>query len=107
METANKTESFGEVIKGTKPVLIDFYAVWCGPCKMMTPILKELRQKTGDSLRILKIDIDKNPAVAEAFGIQGVPTLILFQNGKILWRESGVIPAEQLQKIISQYTTTA
>jgi thioredoxin len=107
METASKTESFGEVIKGAKPVLIDFYAVWCGPCKMMTPILKELREKTGDKLRILKIDIDKNPAVAEAFQIQGVPTLILFQNGKILWRESGVIPADQLQKVISRYTTAA
>ena len=105
METASKTESFGEVIKGAKPVLVDFYAVWCGPCKMMPPILKELREKTGDKLRILKIDIDKNAAVAEAFQIQGVPTLILFQNGKILWRESGVIPAIQLQKIISRYTT--
>ena len=107
METASKKESFGEVIKGAIPVLIDFYAVWCGPCKMMPPILKELHEKTGDKLRILKIDIDKNPAVAEAFGIQGVPTLILFQNGKILWRQSGVVPALELQKIISRYTTAA
>lgn len=105
METANKTESFGEVIKGAKPVLIDFYADWCGPCKMMTPILKQLREKSGDKLRILKIDIDRNPAVAEAFQIQGVPTLILFQNGKLLWRESGVIQGDQLEKIISHYTT--
>ena len=107
METASKTESFGEVIKGATPVLIDFHALWCGPCKMMPPILKELHEKSGDKLRILKIDIDKNPAVAEAFEVQSVPTLILFQHGKILWRQSGVVPALELQKIISQYTTTA
>ncbi len=95
METGNKKETFGEIIGGDKPVLIDFSAEWCGPCKMMKPILEELRQRMRDKIRILKIDIDKSPAVSDAFSIQSVPTLMLIQNRNILWRQSGVIQASQ------------
>lgn len=95
-------ETFGEIIKGDKPVLVDFHAEWCGPCKMMKPVLEELHQLMGNSIRILKIDIDKNKAVANSLNISGVPTLILFKNGQTLWRQSGVQSARQLQSIIDQ-----
>ena len=101
---ATKKETFGDIIGGEKPVLVDFTAEWCGPCKMMKPVLQELHDRLGDKLRILKIDIDRNPAVASNFQVQSVPTLILFQNGKILWRQSGVVQAAQLQKIISDHS---
>lgn len=101
MNTATK-ESFGEIIKGKTPVLVDFYAEWCGPCKMMKPILEELRQIMGDQIRILKIDVDKNPKLASSLNISGVPTLILFKEGQTLWRQSGVVPAKQLQTIVKQ-----
>jgi len=98
-------ESFGEIINGETPVLVDFFAEWCGPCKMMKPVLEQLRGSMGDQIRILKIDIDKTPATANALQIQSVPTLILFQNGKMLWRTSGVVQANELEKIIRQYST--
>jgi thioredoxin 1 len=104
MESNTKKESFGELIKGDTPVLVDFFAEWCGPCKMMKPILEQLHGQMGDSVRIIKIDIDKSPAAANAYQVQSVPTLILFQKGKAVWRQSGVVQASQLKAIISQNT---
>ncbi len=96
-------KSFQELIEGEKPVLVDFSAEWCGPCKMLAPILKEVAQKVGDKVSIIKVDVDRNPQAAAHYRIQGVPTLILFHKGKILWRQSGVVPAHQLQQIIQQF----
>ena len=107
METENKKETFGEIIGGSNLVLIDFSAEWCGPCKLMKPILQELRQRMGDKIRILKIDIDKSPAFSDAFNIQSVPTLMLIQNHNILWRQSGVIQANQLEGVINQFLVTS
>ena len=96
-------KSFQELIDGEKPVLVDFSAEWCGPCKMLAPILKEVAQKTGDKVSIIKVDVDRNPQAAAHYRIQGVPTLILFHKGQILWRQSGVVPAHQLQQVIQQF----
>lgn len=95
-----ENQSFGEIIKGNKPVLVDFSAEWCGPCKMMPPILKEVKDKMGETVTILKMDIDRNPAVASAYGIQSVPTLIVFREGQIKWRQSGVTRADQLKYVL-------
>lgn len=95
-------ETFSDIIKGDTPVLVDFHAEWCGPCKMMKPVLEELRKLMSDKIRILKIDVDKNQAIANALNISGVPTLILFKKGQTLWRQSGVHTAKQLQSIIGQ-----
>lgn len=95
---------FNELIKGDIPVLVDFYADWCGPCKMMAPILKEVKNSLGHSLKVIKVDVDKNQQAASHFAVQGVPTLILFQRGKQVWRQSGVVPKEQLIAVIRRQT---
>lgn len=93
-------ETFSQIINDEKPVLVDFFAEWCGPCKIMAPELKRFADLHKDQVRVLKIDIDKNRATADHFNIQGVPTLILFKRGKILWRQSGAMTAQQLASII-------
>ena len=95
--------NFQEVINSDKPVLVDFSAEWCGPCKMMAPILKEAKDKLGDKATIIKVDVDRNREAAEHFQIQGVPTLILFKNGQVKWRQSGVVPANTLVEVINKY----
>jgi thioredoxin 1 len=97
--------TFNEMIQSNKPVLVDFHATWCGPCKMMSPILKELKDNVGDAVSVIKVDVDKNPQAAAMYQVQGVPTLILFKNGEPVWRQSGVVPKANLIKIIEQFTS--
>lgn len=91
---------FNDLINGEQPVLVDFSAEWCGPCKAMAPILKDVKKEMDNSIKIIKVDVDKNPQAAQKFQVRGVPTLILFKEGKLLWRQSGVVPANQLTSII-------
>ncbi|MBL7768987.1 MAG: thioredoxin [Flavipsychrobacter sp.] len=92
---------FQELINSDKPVLVDFFAEWCGPCKMMAPILKDVKNKLGDAVTIVKVDVDKNPDAARQFNIQGVPTLIVFQKGEVKWRQSGVVQARQIEHVLN------
>ena len=94
--------TFQEIINQDKPVLVDFFAEWCGPCKMMSPILDDVKKRVGENASIIKIDVDKNPQAAATYQVRGVPTLILFKNGKPLWRQSGVVPANELERLIKE-----
>jgi thioredoxin 1 len=96
--------SFSEVIQSEKPVLVDFFATWCGPCKMMAPILHDVKGALGDKVTILKIDVDKNPEVSAQFHVQSVPTLILFRHGQVKWRQSGVVQARELKEIVGKFS---
>lgn len=96
-------QSFSELINGEMPVLVDFHADWCGPCKMMAPVIQEIASEMKGKLKVIKIDTDKNQQVSIAYQIQGIPTLILFKQGKVLWRQSGAMPKHQLMGILSQY----
>lgn len=96
-------EKFEDIIKSDKPVLVDFYATWCGPCQMMHPILEELHGMLDGKARIIKIDIDKNQELAQLYQVRSVPTLMIFKDGKLEWRQSGAQPADSLLQIINQY----
>lgn len=103
MNNTQQKESFQDIIRGDKPVLVDFFAEWCGPCKMMAPTLKQLAERNGDKVRVVKIDIDRSRAAASQYQIQSVPTLILFHKGKIVWRQSGVQPLHVLEALVKQH----
>lgn len=103
MESANSSPSFRELIEGKKPVLVDFFATWCGPCQHLAPILTEVASEVGENAHILKIDVDKNQAVASLYGIRGVPTLMVFREGKILWKSSGVKTKNELVSLLKQH----
>ena len=99
----SNTETFGTIIKGDKPVLVDFFATWCGPCKMMQPILEQVSQQLGDQVRIVKIDVDKNQHLASQLNVSSVPTLAIFKNGEIVWRQPGVQPANVLSEKLKSF----
>jgi thioredoxin 1 len=95
--------SFNKLIQSETPVLIDFYADWCAPCKMLTPILKDVKSELGDQIKVVKIDVDNNNAIAGRFQIRGVPTMMLFKEGRVLWRQSGVLPKDAILNAIESH----
>jgi len=94
---------FGDLVKSKKLVLVDFHAEWCGPCKMLSPIVARVAKQVGDDVRVVKIDVDKNQSIAATLGIRGVPTLVLYKDGKLVWRQSGVLQERDLLMVINQY----
>lgn len=96
-------ESFSQLIQSDKPTFVDFSAEWCGPCKMMAPVLEELKSKVGDKAKVIKVDIDRNPAAAATYQVQSVPTLMIFKHGQVVWRQSGVVPSAYLKRVIEQH----
>jgi thioredoxin 1 len=96
--------NFNSIISDSKPVIVDFHALWCGPCKVQSPILKELADELGDRVRVIKIDVDQNPEISGRFQIRSVPTLMVFKNGQTLWRHSGVVTKNQLKDILRQHS---
>jgi thioredoxin 1 len=100
-------EKFQALINSDKPVLVDFFATWCGPCQMLAPILKEVKSALGDSITIIKVDVDKNQQLMmdPQFQVRGVPTLMLFQKGRMLWRQSGVLPKDEIVRVIRQHSS--
>ena len=97
-------ETFKDLINAPQPVLVDFYADWCGPCKAMNPVIKEVAQSVQGKARVIKVDIDKSDEAARSYGVQAVPTFILFKNGKIVWRHSGMIDKNSLLNVIQQFS---
>ena len=95
--------AFGSLIASEKPVLVDFFADWCGPCKMLAPVLKQVKDQLGDQVRIVKIDVDQNSGIAAKYQVRGVPTLILFKSGQAVWRQSGVVPATTITQAITPH----
>lgn len=96
--------SFSKIIASEIPVLVDFYADWCGPCKMLAPILKQVKDEMGETLKIIKIDVDKNKSIASKYQVRGVPTMLLFKNGKQLWRQSGVLQKNDIVQVIKSHS---
>ena len=96
-------ENFNDIINSDQLTLVDFFATWCGPCKMMHPVLEQLKDELGESIRIIKIDVDKNNSLAMNYRVQSVPTLMLFRKGEMLWRQSGALRLKDLKAIVSQY----
>lgn len=96
-------EKFTDIINGSQPTLVDFFATWCGPCKMMHPVLEQLKADLGERLRIIKLDVDRNEELASAYRVQSVPTLMLFRKGEVLWRQSGAMRLADLKGLIGQY----
>ena len=103
MKVVENKPKFSELIQSNVPVLVDFYADWCGPCVAMAPVLKELASEVGDTAKIVKINVDNNQQLASQYGIRGIPAFILFKNGEIIWRQTGMIPKAQLKEAISKF----
>ncbi len=101
LQPINTMATFSDLINSDKPVVIDFYADWCGPCRMMPPILKEVKKKFGDEVRIVKIDVDKNQSVSMKYGIRSIPTLMIAQKGEVVWRHTGVASAAQIGQALN------
>lgn len=103
MSNTERPRSFKDLINGDRPVLVDFFAAWCGPCKTMAPVLDEFKRAIGDRATVIKVDVDRNPAAAQAYQVRSVPTLLIFKNGEVRWRQSGVLSTSQLQAAMAPH----